>query len=180
MIERIVAHVGIWLEAIQSVNSWLYFDRRNVPKEIADKVRALFDELMPTHPVDLVVLYTHGWQTDFSNPDVDYDPVDPASLDHEYVEREARRLADAIAGDEKMLDAALHRLVTSEAKTVFVFATAGRIGKRSRRAVHEGAPDCRDPNRASEQAIFRGPDRWHRRAGPTSGARVHPRGSAVT
>src|SRR3984893_967637 len=122
MIERIVAHVGIWLEAIQSVNSWLYFDRRNVPKEIADKVRALFDELMPTHPVDLVVLYTHGWQTDFSNPDVDYDPDDPASLGHEYAVREARRLADTIARDEKMLDAALHRLVTSEAKTVFVFS----------------------------------------------------------
>src|SRR3984893_18836022 len=50
MIERIVAHVGIWLEAIQGVNSWLYFDRRDVPKEIADKVRALFDQLMPAHP----------------------------------------------------------------------------------------------------------------------------------
>jgi hypothetical protein len=122
MIERIVAHVGIWLEAIQGVNSWLYFDRRNAPKEIADKVRVLFDQLMPTHPIDVVVLYTHGWHTDFSNPDVDYDPDDPASLDHEYAVREARSLAATIARDAKLLDDALHRLVTSDAKTVFVFS----------------------------------------------------------
>jgi len=122
MIERIVTHVGIWLEAIQGVNSWLYFDRRNAPKEIADKVRALFDQLMPTDPVDLVVLYTHSWQTEFNNPEVDYDPDDPGSLDHEYAGRTARRLADIIASDAKMLDDALHRLVTSDAKTVFVFS----------------------------------------------------------
>jgi hypothetical protein len=79
-----------------------YFDRRDAPKEIADKVRILFDQLMPTHPVDPVALYTHGWQTDFSNPDVDYDPHDPASLDHEYAVREARRLADTIARDARI------------------------------------------------------------------------------
>ena len=122
MIERIVAHVGIWLEAIQGVNSWLYFDRRDASKEIADNVRALFDRLMPTHPVDLVVLYTHCWQTEFHNPDAHYHPDDPASLDHEYAVRETCRLADTIAHDTTMLDDALHRLVTSDAKTVFVFS----------------------------------------------------------
>jgi hypothetical protein len=122
MIGRIVAHVGIWPEAISAVNGWLYFDRQNAPKEIAEKVRALFDQLMPTDPVESVVLYTHGWQIDFNNPDVDYDPVDPGTLDFEYSERQARKLADTIARDEKIRDAALHRLVTSDAKTVFGFS----------------------------------------------------------
>jgi hypothetical protein len=39
MIERIVAHVGIWIEAVQAVNNWLYFDRRKAPKERGNKVR---------------------------------------------------------------------------------------------------------------------------------------------
>jgi hypothetical protein len=122
MIERIVAHVGIWPEAIQAVNSWLFFDRREALKEIADKVRALFDQLMPTDPVDLVVLYTCRWQIDFNNLDLDYDPGDPACLDYEYAEQEVRKLTDVIAHDEMMLDDVLHRLVTSDAKTAFAFS----------------------------------------------------------
>jgi hypothetical protein len=122
MIKRIVAHGGTWLEGIQGVNSWLYFDRRGVPKDIANRVRALFDELMPTHPVELVVLYTHGWQTDFHNPDADYDANDQASRDYEYASRVACTLAETISGDAVMLDSALDRLVTSGAHTVFPFA----------------------------------------------------------
>ena len=122
MIERIVAHASIWLEAIQGVNSWLYFDRRRAQKAIADKVRAFFDELMPTHPVELVVLYTHGWRTDFHNPDVDYDADNRASNDHEYAIREACALAKTIARDASMVDSALNRLSTSDAHAVFPFA----------------------------------------------------------
>ncbi len=122
MVERIVAHVGMWVEAIQGVNSWLYFDRREAPNDTANKVRAFFDQLMPTHPVDLVVLYTHGWQSDFYNPDTDFDPGGGAGHDHEYAVREACRLADTIAADASMLDSALHRLVTSNAKTVYPFS----------------------------------------------------------
>lgn len=46
MIERIVAHVGIWMEAIQGVNSWLYFDRRDAPKEIAHLFQLYFMKLL--------------------------------------------------------------------------------------------------------------------------------------
>jgi hypothetical protein len=122
MIERIVAHGGLWLEAIQAVNSWLYFDRRKAPEAIADKVRAFFDQLMPAHPVDLVVLYTHGWPADFNNPEVDFDTDVQASNDYEYAIREACKLAETIAGDATMLDSMLDQLVTSDAKTVFPFA----------------------------------------------------------
>jgi hypothetical protein len=122
MIERIIAHVGLWLKGIQSVNSWLYFDRRKAPKAIGRKIRALFDQLMPSDPISLVVLYTHGWQTDFHNPDADFDVGDRVGNDYEYAAREASKLADTIARDATMLDSALDRLVTSDAKTVFPFA----------------------------------------------------------
>jgi hypothetical protein len=117
MIERIVAHGGIWLEGIQGVNSWLYFDRREAPKHIANRVRAFFNELMPTDPVELVVLYTHGWQSDLHNPDSDY-----PSRDYEYSSREACTLAETISDDVAALDSLLDRLVTSGAHTVFPFA----------------------------------------------------------
>jgi hypothetical protein len=122
MVERIVAHIGFWISAIQGVNSWLYFDRKHAPKDVVDKVRAFFDQLMPTQPVDRVVLYTHGWQGDFYNPASDFDSDNEAGHDHEYAVREACGLAGTIAGDTTMLDSVLHQLVTSSAKTVYPFS----------------------------------------------------------
>ncbi len=122
MVERIVDHVGIWIDAIQGVNSWLYFDRKHAPKDVVTKVRAFFDQLMPAQAVDLVVLYTHGWQGDFYDPEADFDSDGGEGQDHEYAVREACRFAVTIAGDETMLDNALHRLVTSSAKTIYPFS----------------------------------------------------------
>lgn len=122
MIERIVGQSGVWPQAIEGVNRWLYFDRRNASNAIAKQVRALFDQLMPADPVELVVLYTHGWQSDFHNPDADYDADDQTSYDFEYSVRELGKLAEIIVRDATMLDSTIERLVTSDAKTVFPFA----------------------------------------------------------
>jgi hypothetical protein len=145
MIERIVAHGGAWMEAIQGVNSWLYYDRRRAPKPIADKVRAFFDKLMPTNPLDLVLVYTQGWQADFNNPDTDFDADDQASSDYEYAVRKACTLAETIARDPIMLDRALDRLMTARCPYgISLCAPSGGIGNRSCCTVCEGAPDCRD------------------------------------
>jgi hypothetical protein len=122
MIDRIVAHVGIWTAGILGVNNWLYFDRRHAPKEIADKVRAFFDQLMPTDPVDLVRLFTHSGQGRFHSPDADFSPGNPDSHDYDYAVGEACRLADTIVRDATMLGSALDRLVTSDSKSLFAFA----------------------------------------------------------
>ncbi len=122
MIDRVTAHGGLWLEAIQGVNSWLYFDRKDAPKELGIEVRAYFDSMLPTDPVDLAALYTHGWQTDFNDPDIDYDPSPSAGHDFEYALRKAVELACKIAVDSVMLNRALDRFVTGDAKTVFPFA----------------------------------------------------------
>lgn len=51
-LEKIVKDIskekGIWLEAIQGVGDWLYFDRTKAPEDFAKKVRKLYDELMPS------------------------------------------------------------------------------------------------------------------------------------
>jgi hypothetical protein len=122
LIERVVAHVGIWREAIQGINSWLYFDRRRSPGELAGKVRALFDQLMPTDPIELVVLYTQGWSADFHDPDSNFDPEDRGTFDHEYSVREAGKLAETVAVDANLLDRTLRRLVTSTGNSLFAFS----------------------------------------------------------
>jgi hypothetical protein len=122
MIERVGAHYGFWLEAIQGLNGWLFFDRRKAPKDVANAVRTLFDQLMPTDPVTLVELYTHGWQMDFHNPDVDYDREEKGGHDWEYSIKKSIELADVIANDPALIDKILDVLVSSDAKSVFGFA----------------------------------------------------------
>lgn len=89
---------------------------------MAVEIRAFFDEVLPTDPVELVALYTKGWSADFNDPDTDFDPEDQTTFNHEYAAREASRLADSIVCDDAMLDRVLRRLVTSSANSVFAFA----------------------------------------------------------
>ncbi len=122
MVSCIISRYGFWPEVVQEVNEWLYFDRRKAPKELGVAVRAYFDELMPSDPVELAVLYTHGWRTDFHDPDTDYDREEGTHIDSEYVVRKTVKLAEVIAGDPAAVDRALDRFVTSDCNTVFAFA----------------------------------------------------------
>ena len=79
-IAQIVSRYGFWHEAVEKVNEWLYFDRKEAPEALGESVRAYFNELMPSDPVELAVLYTHGWQTDFHDPDVDYEREESTEL----------------------------------------------------------------------------------------------------
>ena len=120
MIERVTAKFGFWPEAIQELNGWLFFDRRGSPAGAAKAVRDLFDRLMPTDPVELVGLYTLGWQSDFHDPDADYDSQN--RTDFEYAARKSVELADLISRDPALVERALDKFVSSEARTLFPFA----------------------------------------------------------
>ncbi|MER9697013.1 hypothetical protein [Mesorhizobium sp. M0146] len=124
MIDRIVAHSGLWPDAIEAVTAWLYFDARGTKRERVAKVRAYFDELMPDDPVDKVIVYTHGWPADFHAPDTRYDRGANKNHDFEYSGRESAKLAPAIAADPDALDRALGSLCCREANNVFAFARA--------------------------------------------------------
>lgn len=121
-IGRIVSRDGFWPEAVEKVNEWLYFDRKKAPKELGQEVRVYFDELMPTDPVELAILYTNGWQTDFHDPDIDYDQEQASQHDFEYSMRKAIELADVVSTHRDTIDRALDRFVTSQGKSVFPFA----------------------------------------------------------
>jgi hypothetical protein len=120
MISQVSQPREVWLQALQEVNEWLYFDRKAAPKEVAESVRAYFDELLPSEPIDLVIMYTHGWAADFHDPDVNYKPEDN---DFDYAARKAVELADAIAKKPALIAKAVARLVTSDAKSPGAFAS---------------------------------------------------------
>ena len=121
-ISHILSRDGFWPEAVEKVNEWLYFNRKEAPQELGVEVRAYFDELMPTDPVERVILYTHGWQSDFHDPDIDYDQEQSSQHDFEYATRKAIELAELISIDADAIDRALDRFIVSEGKTVFPFA----------------------------------------------------------
>ena len=122
IVSRIIARYGFWPEAVQDVNEWLYFDRRAAPKARGKEIRTYFNELMPADPVDLAVLYTHGWQADFHDPDIDFDREDKTPSRYDYSIRQSVKLADSIAADLSLLDRAVTSLATSDAKSVLPFA----------------------------------------------------------
>ena len=119
MISRIVSHYGFWVEAVQEVNEWLYFDRSKTAEEVGKAVRAYFDELMPADPVDLAVLYTHGWQADFHDPDVDYNREERSRIDLEYGTRKTIQLAETIMADQATTDRALDGSLRATPKRFF-------------------------------------------------------------
>ncbi|MCS6292671.1 MAG: hypothetical protein H8J66_06305 [Nitrospira sp.] len=121
-ISHILSRYSFWPEAVEKVNEWLYFDRKEAPQELGTETRAYFDELMPTDPVDLAILYTHGWGHEFHDPDIDYDQEQSSQQDFEYATRKAIRLAELISLDSYAIDRALDRFVVSEGKTVSPFA----------------------------------------------------------
>jgi hypothetical protein len=124
-IENIVQNIGkekgIWLEAIEGVGNWLYFDRTEAPEDFSQRVRKLYDNLMPTDPIQRALLYTKFWSADIRNPDLSYDTDDSSTKDFEYSSRKAKEVAAEIAADKKLTHRAIQTMATEELNNVFPF-----------------------------------------------------------
>jgi len=125
MIEAVTSYSGFWPEAITAVSHWLYFDRsKGAADERAKEVRQLYTDLLPADPVDLAVLYTHGWQADLHDPDSNYDLDPDAKHDYEYSMRQAIEVAETIAQDKTLRCSAVARMVCKEAHGISAFTNA--------------------------------------------------------
>lgn len=113
---------GIWLEGIQAVGLWLYFDRNGSPDEFQQRVRALYDRLMPTDLIHLALLYTKFWVSDLYDPDVEYDRSDNTTLDFEYPSRKAKEVAVLIAQDEELVVRSVREMASQELNNAHPFA----------------------------------------------------------
>ncbi|MCK5295318.1 MAG: hypothetical protein KAJ75_00380, partial [Alphaproteobacteria bacterium] len=122
MISDIVSHYGFWHEAIKGINEWLYFDSGKKSNETRKVIRDYYDELMPSNPVELVVLYTQGYVADFRNPDIDFSQEEETQSDYEWAIRQAANLANVIAQKPDDVDDVIDRLVVGNATSVFAFS----------------------------------------------------------
>lgn len=125
-VERVVLNIanekGIWLEAIEGVGDWLYFDRKGASKELSTKVRGLYDHLMPTDLIQRARLYTKFWTSDIRNPDLNYGENEGADNDYEYSSRKAREVAEKIAEDAELAHCAIQVMAAEELHNAFPFA----------------------------------------------------------
>lgn len=125
-VERVVLNIaeekGIWLEAIEGVGDWLYFDRKGASEEFSTKIRELYDHLMPTDPIQRARLYTKFWTSDIRNPDLSYGENEGSDNDFEYSSRKAREVAAEIAGDIELAHRAIQVMAAEELHNAFPFA----------------------------------------------------------
>lgn len=129
VLRRIAAHVGVWNKALHGLSECLYFDRRKWKNDKhAKDVRQLFDELMPSSPIALVLLHATGWGREIHNPDQNYEPG--AANDHRYGEREIERLVEGLVQDQQELIRCLTEAASRKLDSGFVLGKA--IAKRVR------------------------------------------------
>ncbi len=122
VIRKIVKEKGIWLEGIEGVGDWLYFDRKKNSKDFSKKVRGLYEKLMPTDPIQKALLYTKFWSGNIRDPEIDYDPNDSSIKDFEYSSRKAKEVAANIAADKHLTQQAIQIMAKEDLKNAFPFA----------------------------------------------------------
>lgn len=121
ILRKITKEKGVWLEAIKSVGDWLYFDRTKAERGFSQRVRQLYDSLIPTNPIERALLYTKFWTADIHDPDLSYDREDRSDQDFEYSSRKAKEIAAEIAVDKQLSYRAIQIMVREELNNVFSF-----------------------------------------------------------
>lgn len=124
-IEQVVRSIardrGLWLEAIESIGDWLYYDRAGSPEGLSKRVRALYDFLFPTDLVERALLYTKFWSADIHDPDQAYSE-DTSTRDFEYSTNKAVELAEQIASDLEATQRAIRTMAGEQLHNAFPFA----------------------------------------------------------
>jgi len=115
---------GLWLDALESIGDWLYYDRTGAPEALAIRVRALYDSLFPTDEVERALLYTKFWSADIHDPDQVYDREDASTKDFEYATTKAVELAEQIAKNPATTERAIRTMAAEELHTGFPFSRA--------------------------------------------------------
>nr|WP_290224966.1 hypothetical protein [Trichocoleus desertorum] len=120
-VKKITKEKGIWLEAIEGIGDWLYFDRAKAPEKFSQKVRQFYDDLIPTDPIERALLYTKFWTADIHDPDLVYNRESSTNQDFEYSSRKAKEVAAEIGLDKHLSHRAIQRMVGEELNNVFPF-----------------------------------------------------------
>jgi len=107
--ELIINDIDMLYEALSALHSWIFFDSKDAPVEYCDKVKALANNILPTNPLDQLMIYIKGYPGNFHNPDTVYGG---SSLDVEYAIRQSCKLAEKIATDPKDAVLAAQKIIS--------------------------------------------------------------------
>lgn len=122
LVERVVEKKGIWLEAIEGLGDWLYFDGTEAPSKLTKRITQLYAKLLPTDLVDQALLYTKFWAAEIRDPDARYNRESNSPRDYEYSTRKALDIAKAIAPDPMLVERAITAMAGKELNNAFAFA----------------------------------------------------------
>ncbi|MGQ0333197.1 hypothetical protein [Halomonas elongata] len=93
MVARLREIYPQWNTAAFMVNAWLYFDRNDASYEHRERLRAFYDELIPSDTIEKIYYYSSGWAVDIHDPDVCYSRG--GDNDHDYGLKKIHELVDA-------------------------------------------------------------------------------------
>jgi len=115
LISRLRDQYPDWLDPIQAVNSWLYFDSQEAPTEDDVKIRQYYNTILPQDDMELLALYSSGWGMDFHDPSSPYDKE--GDSDHHFAERESKRIIADQPKSAEHFRALVDRFLNGDYKT---------------------------------------------------------------
>ncbi|MBN8198599.1 hypothetical protein [Thalassospira povalilytica] len=97
-----------WFRPVQAVNDWLFFDSEGAPESYKASLKQLYLDLLPSEPIQVILLFSSGWTTDFYDPDTTYD-VD-GTQDYRYAETKIVQTVDMLPRDASCFNVLLEKL----------------------------------------------------------------------
>lgn len=122
IVQKIVKEKILWLEAIQSIGDWLYFDRKKSLETFILKVRNFYDDLIPKDLVSKALLYTKFWPSNIRDPDVNYDPGNIKDNEFEFATKKSKEIAILISKDRELVIKCLDVLMSEHLNNSYPFA----------------------------------------------------------
>lgn len=117
-----VSQGRVWTKAIQSINSWIFFDGSGAPPAIRSEVRQFYAALLPGDPVNLALLYANSWSTELHDPDDAYERLDGDDVDFEYAQKQLVHLAENVAASSTLTARAIEVFSCARTKSAYPFA----------------------------------------------------------
>lgn len=155
VVGTIVKENGVWLEAIEAVGDWLYFDRPSAPAAFGEKVRVLYDRLVPRDRVQTALLFVRFWSADIRDPDRTYkQDQEEEHHDFEYSTRKSIEIARQIAGNKRDVKRAVKLMAGKQLHNVFPFAMELGMAVRNRKELFELALDVYERSAEHESPAF--------------------------
>jgi hypothetical protein len=119
LIQSISGSIGIWFSAIRGINEWLYCDGHDFHEDFEIEVQSLFTSLLPTDPLNLILLHTR-WNHGLHSPESRLHS-NTGGLEDYYSDNKLFELAEIVRFDQEVISKIIERLSVGDAEYNFYF-----------------------------------------------------------